>query len=151
MPGAIVLRAARTTNPNCGQATSTAGGSDLPGSITDPTLTLEIAHGADLFDAYMAKGISSVEFKAQATLNAPNSGCVVERLAPARDFALGSALNWTAPKPPSSATLTLPPPFAGTADYANGMLRGKISFFCPNVQQYVAVPTPAHATASIFP
>ena len=106
-----------------------------------------MAHGPGLFDAYMVEGVSTVEFKAQATLNARESSCSVERLAPASDFTASSDLDWNASTAPSSATLTPPAPFRGVGHYAHGT----ISFFCPNVKRYVPLPSPAPASPSFFP
>ncbi|HJS96405.1 MAG TPA: hypothetical protein VJ741_19215 [Solirubrobacteraceae bacterium] len=149
-PGTVILKPASATDPNCGQPTTVAP-TDIPGPFGDSTLTLEVAHGTGLFDAYLVEGASTVEFKAQATLNAHESGCSVERLAPASDFIPSSDLDWNASTPPSSATLTPPAPFTGVGHYANRTLTGTISFFCPNVQRYVPLPSPAPASPSFFP
>lgn len=149
-PGTVILKPASRTDPNCGQPT-TVGPTDIPGPFLGSTLTLEVAHGIDLFDAYMAQGASIVEFKAQATLHTHVSGCSVERLAPAGDVIPSSDLDWNTATAPSSATLTPPAPFTGVGHYANGTLTGTISFFCPNVQRYVPLPSPAPASPSFFP
>ena len=149
-PGTVILKPASAADPTCGQAT-TVSPTDIPGPFGDLTLTLEVAHGPGLFDAYMVEGVSTVEFKAQATLNARESSCSVERLAPASDFTASSDLDWNASTAPSSATLTPPAPFRGVGHYAHGTLRGTISFFCPNVKRYVPLPSPAPASPSFFP
>ncbi len=131
-PGTVVLNPGRASDPNCGQVV-TVGPTDIPGPFSLTTLTIEAAHAGstDLFDAYMAQGVSTVEFKADAARRSHESGCSVERLAPASDLTPSSDLDWNAQTAPSSATLAPPAPFTGAGRYANGTLTGTISFYCP--------------------
>lgn len=150
-PGTVVLNPGRASDPNCGQVV-TVGPTDIPGPFSLTTLTIEAAHAgsSDLFDAYMAQGVSTVEFKADAARRSHESGCSVERLAPASDLTPSSDLDWNAQTAPSSATLAPPAPFTGAGRYANGTLTGTISFYCPNEQRYVPVLSPTPANWSFF-
>lgn len=144
-PGTVVLKEPKPSDPSCGQ-TTTAGPTDIPGPYFAPTLTLDVpnAGGVSSFDASLAQGLPTVEFRAYA------GSCSFQRLAPASDITVSNDLDWNAQTPPSSATLTPPSPFRGTGTYSGGALTGTLSAYCPSEQRYVSLSSPAPASWSFF-
>lgn len=142
-PGTVVLKQPQLSDPSCGQVT-TVGPTYIPGPFSAETLTLGVDGGGP-FDATLVQGVSTVQFRAET------KDCSVERLAPARDITVSNDLDWNAQTPPSSATLTPPAPFRGTATYASGSISGTLSYYCPNEQRYVPVGNPAPANWTFFP
>ena len=148
-PGTVVLNPGLASDPNCGQVV-TVGPTDIPGPFFLTTLTMEAAHAGstDLFDAYMAQGVSTVEFKADATRRAHESGCSVERLAPAGDLTPSSDLDWNAQTAPSSATLTPPAPFTERANMQTGRSPARLTVIPAFIPQHEHLPIRVGALAT---